>query len=265
MHVIRLKCFLIFAIPVLFWFAQTSALAATGGVRLGEPKLPALIRRGPTSEKVVALTFDDGPDPRFTPRIINALKERHIHATFFIVGQNAENYPNLVRMIDEDGDVIGNHTYTHPDIRLETVDQVRLEISKCEKAIESITGRKPKLFRPPKGFYDRKALDLLTKLDYQPVLWALTVEHKACVTPQDLARRIIEMAKPGDIILAHDGRLDREKTVEAIPLIIDGLKSKGYRFVTVPEMLDLLHNTKTPVTRTAQETSLMYRLRHLHF
>jgi peptidoglycan/xylan/chitin deacetylase (PgdA/CDA1 family) len=229
--------------------AGTSGKSLLGAQRGGQ-RLPDLVRRGPKTEKVIALTFDDGPDPRFTPRILAILKERHVRATFFMVGRNAEKYPSLVKLIDENGDVIGNHTYSHPDLRVESQDQMRLEITRCEDILQSITGKRATLFRPPKGFYDRRALQMLSGLDLQPILWALTVEHKACATPEDMAQRVMQKIEPGEILLAHDGRLNREKTVEAMPLIIDGLKSRGYRFVTVPEMLELLRESSdTPARR----------------
>lgn len=237
---LRKRYIFIFAVPFLLVFVRTAGRALEGAQN------SALIRRGPANEKVVALTFDDGPDPRFTPRILSALKERRVRATFFVVGRNAEKYPYLIKLIGDDGNVLGNHTYSHPDLRTESPEEVRAEIEKCDRVLESISGKKPKLFRPPKGFYDRKALQILSGMDLKPILWALTVEHKTCPTPQALASRILEKVQPGDIILAHDGRLDREKTVEAIPAIIDGLKSKGYRFVTVPEMLELLRNRQKP-------------------
>jgi len=214
------------------------------------PQKPII--HGPTDEKVVALTFDDGPDPLYTPRILSILKNAGVHATFFEVGQLVEKHPELTRLVIREGHALGNHTYSHPDLRLDTAGQVRQEIAGCDQAIANACGVHTRLFRPPKRLYDDQILEALRRGGYQTVLWSLTVEHKSTPTPMEMADRVVAKARPGTIILAHDGRLDREHTVAALPTTIEGLKNKGYRFVTVPEMIELIEKSKTHPANSAQ-------------
>jgi peptidoglycan/xylan/chitin deacetylase (PgdA/CDA1 family) len=199
--------------------------------------------RGPSNEKVVALTFDDGPDPRFTPRVLAILKKYNVHATFFVVGENAERYPELLKKELAEGHTLGNHTYTHPTMTSVSPAQAHLELSKCNAVIEHITGISPRLFRPPKGFYNVKIMQMLAEMGYQPVMWSLAIEHHEVPTPPMMVDRVLQKVQPGMIILGHDGRLNRENTVRALPGIISGLKARGYRFMTVDEMLDLAKKT----------------------
>ncbi|MGB9586944.1 MAG: polysaccharide deacetylase family protein [Armatimonadota bacterium] len=199
----------------------------------------APVRSIPTSERVVALTFDDGPDPRYTPRVLTLLRMERIHATFFEIGELVEKHPGLARAVVTEGHVVGNHTYSHADIEFATSETIQTEIAKCEDAIIRVTGKRPVLFRPPKGRYNGTLFQILQDRNYHLILWKLCVEHKASPTPVDMAHRVIANTRPGTIILAHDGRLNREKDMEALPIVIRGLKAKGYRFVTIPELLAL--------------------------
>lgn len=199
----------------------------------------APIRSISTSERVVALTFDDGPDPRYTPRVLGLLTTEKIHATFFQIGEFVEKYPELARAVVTEGHVVGNHTYSHADLEFATSEAIQTEIVKCEDAIIRVTGQRPVLFRPPKGHYNDGLFHVLQNRNYHLILWKLCVEHKAAPTPIDMAYRVIANTRPGTIVLAHDGRLNREKDIEALPLIIRGLKAKGYRFVTIPELVEL--------------------------
>ena len=210
------------------------------------------IIHGPRNEKVVALTFDDGPDPRYTHRVVSLLKDEGIHATFFEVGKFAEKYPYLTKLVVENGNVVGNHSYSHPDLRLDKIEHVRFEVLRGAETLEKITGKHPALFRPPKGLYDEQILEALKGMGYQTVLWSLTVEHKSAKTPMEMADRVINLVQPGTIILAHDGRLDREHTLEALPMIIETLKAEGYRFVTVPEMIELIKKAEKKSKSTGQ-------------
>ncbi len=189
--------------------------------------------------KVVALTFDDGPDPRFTPKILKILKKDHVRATFFMVGSQVNKYPRLTRQVANRGNEIGNHSYTHPNIRLDRRNQIKNEIKGCRVAIYRATGQKTHLFRPPYGLFNNAALAVAKQDGYSVVLWDVCVEHKAARTAGNEAKRVLLLVRPGYIILAHDGRLNREKTVRAIPLIINGLKEKGYKFVTVDELVKM--------------------------
>lgn len=199
----------------------------------------AVVYRAPIKEKVVALTFDDGPHPTFTPEILAILKQKQVKATFFMIGKEMEKYPEVVRQVVRQGHVIGNHTYTHPsNIEADTQGQVRRELEQCEKVIERMTGKRSHLFRPPKGLMDGAVFNTATEEGYRVILWTVCADHHDAPTPELMARRVLKHIRPGGIILVHDGTSNsRKKDVAATPLIIDELTKLGYRFVTVPELL----------------------------
>ncbi len=190
--------------------------------------------------KVVALTFDDGPHPVYTPKILDILRRYNVKATFFLIGKRVERFPQLAQRIVSEGHEVGNHTYSHPsDLPKENWDEVRLEIEKCSAAIERVTGVRPKFFRPPKGFLNYKVLTLAQVEGYTLVFWTVSADHKDAPTPQAMAQRVLKLVHPCAIILMHDGRIpSRWKDVKALPLIIEGLQRRGYKFVTISELLN---------------------------
>lgn len=192
--------------------------------------------------KVVALTFDDGPDPRYTPKILAILEKNNIKATFFLIGSRVNMFPNLARQVASHGHSIGNHTYYHVKLKSLTEDQIKEEIDWCEKTIYRVTGKKPQYFRPPKGYFNDKTIQVASNAGYKVILWDVAVEHRRSHTAEREAERVLRKVRPGDIILAHDGLLNREKTVKALPLIIEGLKKQGYDFVTLDELLKMRAN-----------------------
>jgi len=198
-----------------------------------------LITQVDTQEKVVALTFDDGPDPRFTPIVLDILKQYQVPATFFVVGQSCEKYPGLIQRELAEGHEIENHTYTHPDLRKDSFLQTEEEILQNQAVLTRLTGQEPHYFRPPKRLFTNKTVEIAKANGYQTILWTVCVEHHAAKTVDDMAQRVVDKARPGTIILAHDGRLDRSRTVEALPLIIEGYQQQGYRFVSLKELLSL--------------------------
>lgn len=194
------------------------------------------------SEKLAALTFDDGPDDKYTSDILDILKKYNVKATFFVVGENIEkNHDLLIRELNE-GHEIANHTYTHPDLKGCGELQIVSEILSTGETIKKITNKTPMYFRPPKGIFTKETVAIADLYGYKTVLWNICVEHRESKTVKAMAQRILDKAKPGIIILAHDGRLDRTKTVKAIPLIIEGYKKKGYTFVTLDELLNYKEN-----------------------
>jgi peptidoglycan/xylan/chitin deacetylase (PgdA/CDA1 family) len=197
-----------------------------------------VVRYVPTQEKVVALTFDDGPHPVFTPEILRILAHYHARATFFMIGERMEKYPRIVKDVLEAGDAIGNHTYTHPHLEKESAAKVADELERCEQVIERQTGHRSNLFRPPRGYGDATIRQIAGERGYRTILWWVCADHHDAPTPQMMAMRVLRRVRPGAIILAHDGDSGiRWKDVAATPLIIQGLLKRGYRFVTVPELL----------------------------
>jgi len=211
----------------------TGHLARTGKTAAGP------VWRVPTEQKVVALTFDDGPNPVYTPQVLKLAREKGIKVTFFLIGRNIQLYPELAREEAAEGHALGNHTWDHHEMPQLSRRQDMSEIERCEDEIERICGQRPHLFRPPKGAMNGNTLAAAATLGYRVVLWSVALEHHPSRTPEEMAQRVVRMARPGMIILAHDGAppVDRSKTLRALPILVDGLQRKGYRFVTVPELL----------------------------
>ncbi|NSW81931.1 MAG: polysaccharide deacetylase family protein [Syntrophothermus sp.] len=188
-------------------------------------------------EKLVALTFDDGPDPRYTPQVLDILKQHRVHATFFVVGESVQRHPDIVKRELQEGHEIENHSYTHPDLGKKNAAEILKELETTQKVIEITAGRAPRYFRPPRGLFNTQVVEIAQRLGMKTVLWDIGVEHRAFRDPRDMAYRVVGKAHPGIIILAHDGRLDRSLTVKALPILINEYQKMGYRFVTLTELL----------------------------
>jgi len=198
---------------------------------------PNVVRKVHTKEKLVALTFDDGPDPRYTSQVLDILKQYQVRATFFVVGEYVKAHPELVRKEVVEGHEVENHSYTHPDLETDDEIEVIRELEATQEVLRKTTGSSPRYLRPPRGLFNNEVVETAECLGMKTVLWDVGVEHHSCSTPEQMAGRVIEKAHPGIIILAHDGRLDRTLTLEALPIVIEGYQKMGYRFVTVTELL----------------------------
>lgn len=205
------------------------------GAEIGSAKTYPITKLS-TKEKIVALTIDDGPDPRFTPILLDILERYQVPATFFVVGQSCEKYPEIVQCELTEGHEIENHTYTHLDLSKANIVEIEDEIIRNQDVIERLTNKKPQYLRPPKRLFTNNTVEAAQANDHEIILWTVCVENHAAPTALDMAERVIEKAAPGTIILAHDGRLDRSRTLEALPLIIEGYQKKGYRFVRIDEL-----------------------------
>jgi len=199
-----------------------------------------------SSEKVVALTFDDGPSPVWTPKILDVLKEAQVKATFFMLGMHAQRYPDVARRVAEEGHEIGNHTYDHHGVFYYKPEELNREVSDAEKIIKSITGIKTKYFRPPKAWLTRKEKEQLKEMGYETVLWSLNSKDWVTFDDRYIVKYILHHVRPGDILLFHDsggvfkpegGK--RKETVKAVGRLIEKLRERGYRFVTISELLKL--------------------------
>jgi peptidoglycan-N-acetylglucosamine deacetylase len=207
---------------------------------------------GPADERVVALTFDDGPNPPYTSAILDVLEREHVHATFFVVGRAVAAYPAVVRRAVRDGDAIGNHTWSHGHMILMNAAQVRSSLAKTDDAIFRAAGVHTRIMRPPFGARDWLVLDQARSLGYTPVMWSVPLAKDWEEPPaQTILDRILPYVRDGSIIVLHDGNrgivcankrartCDRHSEIEATRLIIERLRSQGYSFVTVPELLAL--------------------------
>jgi peptidoglycan/xylan/chitin deacetylase (PgdA/CDA1 family) len=192
----------------------------------------------------VAMTFDDGPHPRNTPRLLDMLRERNIKATFYVIGRNVEMYPEITRRIVAEGHEIGNHTYTHRNLTKLSDDSVREELTKTRSAIAQAAGVRPRTMRPPYGaLLQRQRSWIHSEMGYPTILWSVDPLDWKRPGPSVVTSRILSATTPGAIVLAHDLHAP---TVDAMPATLDGLLRKGYRFVTVSQLLAMQPKSPEP-------------------
>ena|GEM_PF-1208680 len=184
-------------------------------------------------KKYIALTFDDGPHPKYTGRIINILAEKNAPATFFIVGDRGELHPTLLRRIKQANCEIGNHTYNHIDLSKVSRDEFINQIEKCNRAIYNATGEYPKVYRPPFGRIS-KANEQYLGGKMKKILWTVDSHDWNTQDKNKIVRQVVSSAKDKAIILMHDFY---SQSVDALPDILDELKQQGYEFVTVSELI----------------------------
>src|SRR5947199_5845016 len=219
-------------------------------------QFPTLYHQGAGGEHQVAITFDDGPDPRWTPKILDILKAANVKAAFFLVGVNAERYPGLVRRIVNEGHEIGNHTYYHPNLALCWPEHIRLELNATQLLLETITGRATTLFRPPYAadtgptqLNELTPLKIAEDLNYLVVLENIDPQDWAKPGADIILRRIKQQRHDGSVILLHDAGGDRSQTVESLPRILDWLHTRGD---TVVPLSTLLGTTRAAVMPLVQ-------------
>ncbi len=179
----------------------------------------------------IAITFDDGPSANCTGRLLDGLKERGIKGTFFLIGKNVEENPELVKRLDEEGHLIGNHTYSHVEITKLSDEDAKKEIMETDRVISAITGEHVEYMRPPFGLWQDK---LEEELDVMPVMWSIDPLDWTTKNVEEIVNKVVTQAEDNDIILLHDCY---DTSVEAALRIVDILKKKGFEFVTVDELL----------------------------
>ncbi|MBT2290167.1 polysaccharide deacetylase family protein [Paenibacillus albidus] len=200
-----------------------------------------LVTHGPR-RKIIALTFDDVPDPRYTSQLLDILRKFHVKATFFVVGSRAEKYPDLVLRILREGHSMGNHSYNHPQFRKISVNMFRTEIIHTENIINTIAGYKPRLIRPPYGDINEQQLRWAKVHGYTLVNWNVDSLDWRGLPKAQVRNNILAGAGQGAIILQHGGggrKSSLNGTLQALPEVIKILHKRGYSFVTVPEMLQV--------------------------
>jgi peptidoglycan-N-acetylglucosamine deacetylase len=194
-------------------------------------------------EKLIALTFDDGPSPTFTNKILDLLARYHAKGTFFVMGKQAEKYPGIILREYQEGHEIGNHTYNHREINQMSFEELKREVLQAHQIIFKITGNDVKLFRPTSGFYNEKIVKVAGLLNYKVVIWTWGQDSRdwSKKSGESIAMRIIKTVKPGDIILFHDQGGDHSNTVKALQILLPALKEQGYQFTTVSTLLQYRH------------------------
>jgi peptidoglycan-N-acetylglucosamine deacetylase len=191
-----------------------------------------------TSQRVVAITFDDGPNPVYTQQILDIFSEAKGKATFFMIGEQMRNHPEVVKHVAEQGHEIGNHTFTHPKLSQLSLEDCREEIDQTEKLIEDMTGRKPVVFRPPYLDYNQDNVTILQQKGYS-MIGALNLEAQDWEQPgvEHILGKSRNVVKNGGILIFHDGFGDRSQTIEAVRMLVSELTSQDYQLVTVSELL----------------------------
>jgi peptidoglycan/xylan/chitin deacetylase (PgdA/CDA1 family) len=232
--------------PSSWWIAGLIALSAISLIAWGVFDVNSSLW-APTLWHVpgvnaVALTFDDGPDPEFTSRVLEILAREKVTATFFVVGERALANPALLRDIDSQGHLIGNHSFSHAwNINFALHAGLTREINGCNAAVEAAIGKRPQFYRAPFGFKNPALGDVLAKLAMTCVGWQVRGFDAVRSDANEIARRLVLKAKAGGILLLHDGSglqgtPDRSATLEALPVIIDGLRARGFAFKRLDDL-----------------------------
>lgn len=200
----------------------------------------------PTKSKVIALTFDDGPDPRYTTQIAELLKEYNAKATFFVVGSRVKAHPQVVRQLLEQQHELANHTYTHPDLRRISPAKLREEVLATQEEIYKHTGLRPHLFRPPGGVYNESLVHVAKETGFLVVMWSWHQDTRDWSDPgvKKITNKVLNNARNGDIVLFHDYGGNRKQTVDALREIMPELQKRGYQFVTVSELMKYRNHIK---------------------
>ncbi len=216
------------------WHAIHAA-SARGGTN---PQITWYVK---TSEKAVALTFDDGPWRSSTPKILKILTENHALATFFVIGEQVQRDPQILQEETREHMEIGNHTYSHINLVHHSYSEDVADLQKASMAIQNATGHAPVLLRTPYGTYNAEVLKAASALHMHVIMWSWTEDTRDWSNPgvQTIVSRVLAHIEPGDIVLFHDGGSDRSQTIAALPIILKDLKLRGYRFVTVSQLMKM--------------------------
>ena len=212
---------------------ETSLLELMGIVKFSLLNGGGIASKSPSNAPKIALTFDDGPHPEYTAKILNELKQRNAVATFYVLGNRVESQARLMRRIISEGSEIGNHSWDHPNLTALSPAGVMEQLARTNAVIHSVTGTSPKTMRPPFGFHNS---NVVSATDMPIILWSIDTEDWKNRDADAIVEHIAGKAKNGDIVLMHD---IYPSTAEAVGLLLDRLQAKGFEFVTVSELLSL--------------------------
>jgi peptidoglycan-N-acetylglucosamine deacetylase len=208
--------------------------------------------RAKTDEKVIALTFDDGPSPKWTSLILDELRDKGVKATFFMIGKHVQEYPDIARRVVAEGHDVGVHTFNHPVLLFSPAWHLEKELNDTQEMIKKVTGKTANLFRPPKAWLSGKEKAEINRLGYKTILWSLNSKDWVRFDDKHIRRYIYRNAKPGDIVLFHDSggafKIEggnRKQTTKTLPRLIEKLQQDGYRFVTISELLEIDRKAQT--------------------
>lgn len=200
----------------------------------------SVISSGTVHDKWIALTFDDGPYPPYTDRLLDVLKAKRVHATFFLVAEQAQQYPELVRRMKAEGHTVGLHAFRHRDFLKLTEEEKRKDLEQGKNLLRDITGKNPVYWRPPHGFRDFSVMETAAAQNLTVVNWSVIPRDWKGIDSQEIFRRVMDKAEDGTIVLLHDGdspgyKSSRQATVDAVAPLIDSLREKGYHLVSLEE------------------------------
>ncbi|WP_250038284.1 polysaccharide deacetylase family protein [Paractinoplanes maris] len=205
----------------------------TGLPRIPVQKKPRYVVPAQGGTKVVALTFDDGPHPAYTPQVLKILRKHHVKATFFVIGQSAAAHPDLVRAIVDDGHAVGTHTWSHANLRHLPAGRVRTEVGRAVDTVAATTGRIPGLFRAPYGNWSPTVFQVCAALGQTSIAWDVDPRDWENPGASRIRSKVLDQVGNRSIVLAHDGGGDRSQTVSALRGFLPILIDSGYRFVGV--------------------------------
>lgn len=216
-------------IAVIIGFLLCFGAASQTHVQAAVQQVPA------QAGKIVYLTFDDGPNPDYTPRILDILRRKQVHATFFILGSRATQYPELVRRTYREGNEIGNHGYYHTFIVHKSKGWVERDINETDRVIQTLCGEKPRYFRPPGGILSKSDLGLVIGTGHAIAMWTLDTNDWKGIPASQVVDSVLKDVRSNSIVLMHDGVTTSSNTVQALPIVIDALRARGYVFDVLPK------------------------------
>ena len=237
------------------WFARACAvrpdspdarrgLISCGGITPGGDAMWG----GLPDEKVIALTFDDGPKPGVTEPLLDLLTRLQVPATFFVIGRHVMEYPDLTRQLDAAGMEIANHSYTHPNLTKLSPEAVAREVMQTQTAVQAVTGKTPRYLRPPGGNWNGTVAGIVRAWGVTPCMWTVDVYGSEVIGAQQVADAVLAQVRPGSVILMHNGKLS---TLQALPTIIRELRRRGYAFATVDALAHRLAASREAARRAA--------------
>jgi peptidoglycan/xylan/chitin deacetylase (PgdA/CDA1 family) len=231
-------------LPALIGLTTTTAAAVAAGYQSMAPTgqwYGRTFARGVRGSKLIALTYDDGPNDPHTLKLLEVLAKHKVRATFFMIGRYVRQRPDIARAVAEAGHAVGNHTFTHPLLIFKSAAETRTELFDCRQALQDAIGKPAKLFRPPFGGRRPATLRIARSLGLEPVMWNVTGYDWNAPPAAEIERKVARQVRGGDVILLHDGGhrtmgADRSQTVIATDNLIQRYRDQGYEFVTIEEM-----------------------------
>jgi peptidoglycan-N-acetylglucosamine deacetylase len=193
---------------------------------------------GYTDKKICALTFDDGPDGTVMPKILDILKKNGVSASFFLIGNQVNAYKDIVKKASAEGNLMLNHSFTHPDFFKLNANSINKQILDTEDVIYNVIGRRPAIFRPPYGSLNDTIISTSKALGYHIAIWSTDSMDWSQKEKDNIIKNVLDNIRPGEIIIMHCGP-DKEATADALPIVISELRNKGYTFTTLDKLLNI--------------------------